>query len=1402
MKPILILFAMFALAASVAEPQKFAGKYCEGTGDPDDLRRIDDSFAFFHANPELPNVSMLYQQDWDSFQEGANWGHWWIQNSYGFSYSATPFLQEPWFSMLQRSWDWFWDSQGDGQRMGQGDGKAEPGSLWGHVAPDGCLGDAAAPGRIAYKQGDGPPALHDWFYEATAAGVVMQAEILLASRDPEKLAYYLPKMRRACDFIEKTRDPKNNLFLVGPGCNLLAPSYGGVQQPDGTFGKGYLAGLSITYLAALDRMVELFKLTGDAAQQAEYEHRQKITRESLPQLQAPAGYFVKSLAPDGTKHGVLGQEKFGYLDGVANADAMGMRVADDATSRSIYQTIRDFPDIRPFDFLMTNAPGLDDTYWLWGAREPLPGFHTFGEWVNGGCWGTVEGRAILGYYRVGAFEDIRRSADRAMKWAREFRMDAPFAGRGENANNPWSDGKSQFQVGGVAVMVDNFAIPAATVRGLFDYEYRADRLILRPRIPGTITQYTQKEPVRFGNKKILLSCDNGGPMVRSVTVNGESVKVESPDAAVLMFDQLPDLAKVHIITEGGWPEEQPPAATPATPAPSTVAAAPQVELPETLRKPHAVLCTMDELLAAEPDVSESDRLFVREAIAAIEAWKARTGIVPQGFFRPMTADRRDAIVNFYETTALALFNGFANRMTRYESSADPRKNHMARLFRQASDSPMEIPATKTTMATSAPTLSTPGGSALDARLRQTPSGPALTINGVPTAPVMFFQNMDTGPDLRPGQLRQIALAGNHGVNIVSVPAAVPWFLPGGEPDFTLMDQRMEEILKANPKALAVLRIGLSWPGAAHGYEAMKFSDGSEYSMPSIHGAAWRRDARAYLQAIVRHLEEKYPASVIGYHPCGQETGEWVYGQLWEGKIPGFEPSALAAFREWLKAKYSDDAGLRQAWGDGSVTPETATVPTAAQCAGPATGTALRDPKAERKAIDFFAFQNEAMADVAALMCQAAKEVAPNKLAITFYGYSFELSAAPNGVHTSGHLALRRILASPYVDALCGPVGYRDRVAGGGGFYMGPADSLPLHGKLWLVEDDTRTHHAKPPPPEIDSTGAWEKLILKDARETRGVLARNFAQFYTRGQAAWWMDLLGEGWYDDPQIWELLGKFHAFYQSSMDRREPYRPEIAVIVDEESCLDFSPAAGVQRLLLGEFRLQWYRIGAPVGIYLMSDLVDGKVPSAKFYIILNAFRLTDGQLAAVRKHTGVGSTVLWMFAPGITDGSKIDPLRIGGITGIATGETGKGDGKIVFGAGQSFPAGYGPIKPAFAVSDPEATPLAWYADGGEVAIASKKQDGRTDAFSAVLQVPAELLRTMARDAGVHLYSESNDVVMAGNGIVALHASSTGKKVIRLPRESAAEELLTGEKFPAAREFAFEMETGDTVILKLISS
>ena len=685
-KIVLLLLGLIFLTAQAGNNSKqepYEGIYCSGTGDADFLRLIDESFAFFHSNPVVPNLTMIYNGDWDTFTEGAGWGAWWIQNSYGFSYAATPFLEEPWISILQHSWDLFWDNQGDGVRKGLwGDGT--PNKLSELVAPDGGLGDTAAPGKIIYKQGDGDVNVHDWFYEATAACLVMQAEILLSNQDKEALSCYLPKMERACNFIERTRDPKNNLFLVGPACNLLAPSYGGVKLADGTFGKGYLAGLSITYLAALARMTELYKMTGDTEKLKEYEHRQKITRKSLSLLMTDKGYFVKSLEPDGTKHGVLGQKQFSYLEGVANADAVALRVADTQTAENIYNQVASFPEIRPFDFLLTNAPGLDDTYGAWGrtSGKGLEGFWKFGDWVNGGVWGTVEGRAILMYYRLGKFEDIRRSAIRAMKWAKDFRMDAPWSQQGENSNNPWSD-SGKFRVGGVSVMVDNFAIPAATIRGLFDYEYRSGELILRPRIPGAIKQYNQKQPIRFGEKKLYLSCINGGPNIKSVTVNGKAVSVGSDKEVTLLYNELPTDSKIEIATEGGWPAEQATVSYPLTPALLKVEKEykkEDIELPESLQKSYRILLMMHAKLEKKSN-AVYDLTFLDETIKSFTSCSIRPLIDPgNGYYRAITAGRKEGINNFYEQAALTMYKGFVKRMENYAANGNAEQKNIATIF--------------------------------------------------------------------------------------------------------------------------------------------------------------------------------------------------------------------------------------------------------------------------------------------------------------------------------------------------------------------------------------------------------------------------------------------------------------------------------------------------------------------------------------------------------------------------------------------------------------------------------------------------------------------------------------------------------------------------------------------------
>ena len=317
----------------------------------------------------------------------------------------------------------------------------------------------------------------------------MQAELLLISRNPQAITHYISMLERCANFIETRRDPSNNLFLAGPAGNLLAPSYAGWKHPDESYENAYLAGLSITYIAALNRLIELEKLAGNNEKVNLYSDRRETARKGLSLITTDEGYFIKSLDPDGVRHGVYGAKQYGYFEASPNHDAIAFRVVDDVQAEKIYEKIASLPGLRPHNFIIPNCPSLDDMY------EQPAGLWEFGRWVNGGHWSTCEGRMVMGYYRLGKYEDARRSMRQLLTFAHKFRMDNPLVDFGSDVYQPHEP---------VNLCYDTFAPVAALIRGLFEYIYRADGLTLIPHIPPSITELEQQFPIRFGSIVLLL----------------------------------------------------------------------------------------------------------------------------------------------------------------------------------------------------------------------------------------------------------------------------------------------------------------------------------------------------------------------------------------------------------------------------------------------------------------------------------------------------------------------------------------------------------------------------------------------------------------------------------------------------------------------------------------------------------------------------------------------------------------------------------------------------------------------------------------------------------------------------------------------------------------------------------
>jgi hypothetical protein len=528
------------------------------------------------------------------------------------------------------------------------------------VAPDGCLCDAARPGWIVYKQGDGRTKIHDWGMEFTAAGVVLQSELLLISRDAKAIVHYVPLLERSANFIETRRDPTNNLFLAGPASNLLAPSYAGWHRPDGTYDKAYLAGLSVTYIAGLDRLIELEKLAGRKEQAALYTQRRDLARRGLPLLTTDEGYLIRSLDPDGVKHGVFGAREHGYFEASPNHDAIAFRVADDAQAERIYRKMASLPGLRPHDFVLPNYPSYDDMY------EKPEGLWGYGTWVNGGHWSTCEARMVLAYYRLGQFEDARKSMRQLLTFSDRFRMDNPLTKCGSDVYQPNQP---------INLCYDTFGPAAAFMRGLFEYLYLADGLTLVPHVPPAITEFEQCDPVRFGNKRILVSTVGAGP-ITGVWINGRKWKQFDRATVFLPDSKTPDLARVQIVLGdaklvGGRASSRAQSSSATAESQGSRGSSPSQLA--ALEKRAARLQNFERLLTAAGLGESYEAQHARLASDCIEVAGQRLQLIEAKKIKPLAAASEAAADGCYADTATKLCDGLESVLKTYEHADDQRK---------------------------------------------------------------------------------------------------------------------------------------------------------------------------------------------------------------------------------------------------------------------------------------------------------------------------------------------------------------------------------------------------------------------------------------------------------------------------------------------------------------------------------------------------------------------------------------------------------------------------------------------------------------------------------------------------------------------------------------------------------
>ncbi len=608
---------------------------------------------------------------------------------------------------------------------------------------------------------------------------------------------------------------------------------------------------------------------------------------------------------------------------------------------------------------------------------------------------------------------------------------------------------------------------------------------------------------------------------------------------------------------------------------------------------------------------------------------------------------------------------------------------------------------------------------------------------------------------------------------------------------------LKQYARLDPMARFLLRVGTEPRGEnstwlhqhPDQWEVLEPKARGIYPTPSYASKAWLSDAAGFIRALITYLYT-YDLSqyILGYLICGGDSAEWVKVGPMEDWAGDYSAPMQQAFGDWLRVRYGDVQSLRNAWNDPNADFDQPDLVPSPEDQGATDLFLFKDPRKQRKAIDHFQCLADLVAGDIDQLCSVAKQACRHEhLAGAFFGYVQEIVwnngffgqrlADADVAHAAGarlgHAGLRRVLASPHVDFLSSPYSYGFRWVGGEGSFMSPQESVRRAGKLWVSEEDMRTH-------------LWPANSFygqtHNTRETCEVLKRQMANIITHSAGAWWCDWGGQGGgaYAEPEVMHLFQRSQQIGRRALDLPDrTSAAETAIVIDAESSF--------YRSTLNNFDIpSWrnhawgiVRMGTPVDVILLSDLLEGQARDYKFYFFVNTVHFSTADRQSMKQlMRRNGKVSLWVYAPGFV-GEELSVANCIDLTGIHLSMTPRQWSTNIYLSNFEHPITHNlptstfwgtdmRLGPLFTVDDPDVITLGTVVINQgrcEPGFVLRQADGWASAYSAAPNLPPGLLRELARYAGVHIYCESEDVMYADRNFIALHTVRTGEKLIHLP-------------------------------------
>ena len=556
-------------------------------------------------------------------------------------------------------------------------------------------------------------------------------------------------------------------------------------------------------------------------------------------------------------------------------------------------------------------------------------------------------------------------------------------------------------------------------------------------------------------------------------------------------------------------------------------------------------------------------------------------------------------------------------------------------------------------------------------------------------------------------------------------------------DFSQLDRQIYDMHQAMPDADFLCMVDLNSPAWLE-HQLIVGGDSFNNLGKAIHNPRWLNPTTQYLKDFLRYAESEYSDHIKAYVLACGATDEWF-----DYSFGTDDANRTAAWNQWRQAHNLEtpadippESIRRKVTHDGF----------------------LRDPQIDRISLDYWKFCNESIANAIIHFAKEARTVVRKEAELgAFYGYILENSC---GLVTScGCLEYEKVLAAPEINFLISPGTYTDRKIGGGSGFLIPNGTVRAYGKRLLHECDQRTHTYNP---YLTSDITLEFGHWPDEKSTLAGIKREVSLALIKQTSLWWFDQWGD-FYQGESVMRLMAQINDIWT-----KYAYIPignlnEVALIVDPESTYYFdenriSGDNNIKRVHV-EPRNYLNRIGAPFEVFSFNDIpMIEDFDRYKFIIFNSSIEITPEKMEILRRHVLKNNRViLWMYAPGASDGKTLSFDRCENLTGV-------------------------PFK----------TP----------ALQIREMSGWTSAYLyAYSDMSASILRNLATKAGVNIYCQEEVPVYANSRLLCVHTANGGLQKITLPRryEKVVEIFSDRPIASNGSEFEYDFKIPDTALFEL---